>query len=78
MTGSDVSHSSDEADGVVVFSPSELRLRGLLLVNYTRRRIKRAKTKRNNERFAGHFGASPAVVANFFESRIDLVTNQHD
>ena len=67
MTDSDVSHSSDEPDGVVVFSPSELRLRGLLLVNYTRQRIKRAKTKRNNERFAGHYGASPAIVAKIWE-----------
>ena len=59
--------SSDKPDGVVVFSPSEMRIKGLLLVNYTLRPTKRARTKRNNERFAGHFGASPAVICKILE-----------
>ena len=53
--------SSDDGN-LVVFSPSEPRMKGSLLVNYTVRRIKRAKTKQNDERFSGHFGASPAVL----------------
>ena len=48
-------------------TPAEIRLMGLLLVNYTRKQIQKAKTKRNVQWFVGHFGASPAVMAQMWE-----------
>ena len=68
--------SGDEANfpvNLVVFSPSELRTNGLRLVNHAVKRIKKAKTKRNNERFSGHFGASPAVLCRIIQ---DLQTTE--
>ena len=59
--------SSGFFDGLVVYSPAEIRMIGLRLVNYTPKRIRKAKTKRNNEQFVGHFGASPAIVAKIWE-----------
>ena len=75
VTAIDCDDASDDADDVVVFAPSEFMDVGLRLVNYTTRRIKRAKTKRNIERFIGHFGASPATVAKIWE---DLQTTSID
>lgn len=62
-----ISIESDQTDDVVVCSPTELRRRGLRLVNYTKKRLRKAKTKKNNERFVGHFGASPSVIAQMWE-----------
>ena len=67
MIDEDSSYSSGFLEGLIVYSPEELRLKGLLLVNYTRKRIRKAKTKRNNERFAGHFGASLAILCQIWE-----------
>lgn len=68
MTGLQSDTESDDTAGVVVvYAPHEIRRVGLLLVNYTKQRLKRAKTKRNNSRFKGHFGASPAVAAKTLE-----------
>jgi len=52
---------------VVVYTANEILKKGLLLVNYSRRRIRRAGKKRNEERFKGHFGSSPVVIAHIFE-----------
>ena len=64
-------HSDSEL--VVILTANEIMKHGLQLVRYTRKRIKRAKTKRNIERFKGHFGSQPVVVAQIWE---DLQTTQ--
>ena len=66
---------STDNGSVVIYTTAELLKRGLLLVNYTRRRIRRAKKKRNLERFVGHFGANPTIVAQIWE---DLQTTNDD
>jgi hypothetical protein len=67
-------NDDDELDPhIVVFTAEEIMRHGLLLVNYSRKRIKKAKTKRNIERFKGHFGSKPAVIAQIWE---DLQTTQ--
>lgn len=64
----DISITSDQTDDdVVVYSPSELTYRGLRLVNYTKKRLRKGKKKKNIERFKGHFGASPALIAQLWE-----------
>ncbi len=59
--------SDDESFEAVVYTPDELLNIGLRLVNYRTRRIKRAKRKTNVERFVGHFGSKPHVVALIWE-----------
>jgi len=60
--------SEDDVDpDVVVFTPDEILNKGLRLVNYSPRRIRRAKRKRNIERFKGHFGSEPVVLAQIWE-----------
>lgn len=61
------SESNEAFSGIVVYTAAEIRMKGLLLVNFKRRRIRKAKTKRNNRRFKGHFGASPSIVAQIWE-----------
>jgi hypothetical protein len=64
----DISASEDEHDDTVIaLTPDEILKRGLLLVGYTRKRIKRAKRKVNLSRFKGHFGSSPRVIAQIWE-----------
>jgi hypothetical protein len=69
------SDDDDDDDDIEceVYTANEIMKQGLLLVNYTRRRIKRAKMKRNIERFKGHFGSKPSVIAQIWE---DLQTVQ--
>ncbi len=45
----------DDVDDIecMVYTANEIMKQGLLLVNYTCRRIRRAKLKRNIERFKG-------------------------
>ena len=50
-----------------VYTANEIMKTGLLLVHYTRRRIKRAKRSTNINRFKDHFGARPHVVAQIWE-----------
>lgn len=50
-----------------VFTADEILWKGLLLVNYSWKRIRRAKKKRNIHRFKGHFGSKPIVVAQIWE-----------
>lgn len=74
----DYAGDEDEEDhsdigSVMVLTADEIMKHGLKLVKYTRRRIKRAKTIRNIERFKGHFGSQPVVVAQIWE---DLQTTQ--
>lgn len=62
--GDDSSNGSDDA---VVHTPGEIRRRGLLFVNCTKKRLRKAKTKRNDERFKGHFGCFPVVLAKMWK-----------
>ena len=60
----------DASTQYVIFTAKEIMKLGLVHVHilYTRRRIKRAKTKRNIERCVGHFGSTkPLVVAQVWE-----------
>jgi hypothetical protein len=52
---SDDDDDDDDDIECMVYTANEIMKQGLLLVNYTRQRIKRAKMKRNIERFKGHF-----------------------
>jgi hypothetical protein len=64
----DISASEDEHDDTVIaLTPDEILKHGLLLVGYTRKRIKRAKRKVNLGCFKGHFGSSPRVIAQIWE-----------
>jgi hypothetical protein len=71
----ELSDDDDNDDDIecVVYTANEIMKQGLLLVNYTRKRIRRAKMKRNIERFKGHFGSKPSVIAKIWE---DLQTTQ--
>ena len=51
-----------EPEVEVVYTLDEILQSGLELL-YTKGRIKRAKKKRNMERFHGHYGCSPRIVA---------------
>jgi len=62
---SDDDHSTGPE--IVVYTPDEILQKGLRLLNYSRRRIRRAKKARNIERFKGHYGSEPVVVAQIFE-----------
>jgi hypothetical protein len=64
---SDTSSSDDSFSDVVVYTPDEILRKGLRLVNYSKKRIRRAKKVRNIERFKGHYGSEPVVVAQIFE-----------
>lgn len=59
--------SDNTAGVVVVHSPNEIRRVGLLLVNHSKKRLRRAKTKHSNNQFKGHFGAFPSAVAKTWE-----------
>ena len=57
----------------IVYTTNEIMEQGMLLIFYSCRRIKRAQRKRNIERFKGHFGSKPSVIAQIWE---DLQTKQ--
>lgn len=61
------SNSDAYPPGMVVYTPNEIMKRGLYLIHYTARRIKRAKKAVNIERFKHHFGSEPVVIAAIFE-----------
>lgn len=65
--GSDESDGSDLNNHAIIYTPEEILKVGLKRVNYSRRRIKRAKRRRNIERFVGHYGAPPFILAQIFE-----------
>ena len=62
--------SSAFLDDLIVYTPAEIWMRGLQLVDYTPKRIPKAKTKRNDERFAGHFGQCGDPDPGFDYSRV--------
>ena len=68
MSNLDVSHESDESSipNMVIYTPNEIMKLGLRQF-YTVKRIKRAKTKVNIERFVFWYGAEPKVAAQIFE-----------
>jgi hypothetical protein len=51
----------------MIYTTNGIMKQGLLLVNYICQRIKRAKMKRNIERFKGHFGSKPSVIPHIWE-----------
>jgi hypothetical protein len=66
--------NDDDHIECMMYTANEIMKQGLLLVNYTHRRIKRATKKFNVERFKGHhFGSKPSVIAYIWE---DLQTTQ--
>jgi len=67
MVDNESEEDSDVDPNVVVYTSGEIMRRGLLLVNYTRRRIKRAKKWTNEDRFVTHFGSHPLILAEIFE-----------
>ena len=68
------SDEDDEHDnGLLVYTANEIMKIGLLLVGFTRRRLRRAKKKTNLDRFRGHFGSNPNVIAETLE---DLQTTE--
>jgi hypothetical protein len=69
----DVDESDDENETAIVFTVQEILKAGLRLVGYKRRRIRRAKYKTNINRFRGHFGSNPDVIADIWE---DLQTTE--
>lgn len=50
-----------------IYTPKEFLEHGLKLVGFSKKRIKRAKPKRNNTRFKGFFGVKPYVAAKVWE-----------
>ena len=73
----DVSSIDDHIDSCVVYTAKEILEQGLLFVNYTRGRIKRAKTKQNMERFKGHYRSKPTVIVQIWEDLQTLVLLFH-
>jgi hypothetical protein len=77
LTNTMVEVASDEDDehdnGLLVYTANEIMKIGLLLVGFTRRRLRRAKKKTNLDRFRGHFGSNPHVLAEILE---DLQTTE--
>jgi len=70
MSDEEVSSGSDDDEvnpALVVLTVEEILRKGLLLVNYSRKRIRKAKKKRNLERFRGHYGSDPIVIAQIWE-----------
>ena len=60
--------SDDSLSDAVVYTPNEILHKGLCLINYSPKRIQRAKRDRNIKRFKGHYGVEPVVVAQIFEN----------
>ena len=73
LSGSESSDDDGEVLVVDIKTPREILTIGLRLVNYTWRRIRRAKAKTNINRFKGHFGTTPVVCAQVYE---DLQRNR--
>jgi hypothetical protein len=70
----EVASDDDEHDnGLLIYTASEILKIGLHLAGYKRRRIRRAKKKTNLDRFRGHFGSNPNVLAEILE---DLQTTE--
>jgi hypothetical protein len=70
----EVASDDDEHDnGLLVFTANEILMIGLKLVGYKKRRIRRAKKQTNLDRFRGHFGSNPNVLAEILE---DLQTTE--
>jgi hypothetical protein len=68
------SDEDDEHDnGLLVCTENEIMKIGLRLVGFSRRRLRRAKKKTNLDRFRGHFGSNPKVIAETLE---DLQTTE--
>jgi hypothetical protein len=64
----EVASDDDEHDnGLLVFTANEILMIGLKLVGYKKRRIRRAKKQTNLDRFRGHFGSNPNVLAQLLE-----------
>jgi hypothetical protein len=71
----EVASDDDEHDnGLLVFTANEiLMIRLKLVLGYKKRRIRRAKKQTNLDRFHGHFGSNPNVLAEILE---DLQTTE--
>ena len=65
----EVASDDDEHDnGLLVFTANEiLMIRLKLVLDYKKRRIRRAKKQTNLDRFRGHFGSNPNVLAEILE-----------
>jgi hypothetical protein len=60
----EVASDDDEHDnGLLVYTANEIMKIGLLLVGFKRKRLRQAKKKTNLDRFRGHFGSNPNVLA---------------
>ena len=57
----------ESQDVSTIYTADEIMKIGLKRVNYKRKRIKRARRKRNVRRFVGHFGVPPTVAAQVWE-----------
>lgn len=69
IISSDDDGDDDDDGGVtVILTADEILMHGLKYVGYTDRRIARVKTEKTNiDRFVGHFGSTPVVVATIWE-----------
>lgn len=56
----------DSIGNTVVYTESEVLVRGLLKARFTLRRIKRAKAKTNRERFESHYGVTCTIAVRVF------------
>ena len=70
MSDDKISSGSDDVEvdpSLVILTVEEILRKGLLLVNYSKKRIRKAKKKRNLERFRGHYGSYLIVIAQIWE-----------
>jgi hypothetical protein len=68
------SDDDDEHDnGLLIYTANEIMKIGLVHVGFKRNRLRRAKKKTNIDRFRGHFGSNPNVIAEILE---DLQTTE--
>jgi hypothetical protein len=68
------SDDDDEHDnGLLIYTANDIMKIGLLHVGFNRSRLRRAKKKTNIDRFRGHFGSNPNVIAEILE---DLQTTE--
>jgi hypothetical protein len=61
------SDDDEHYNGLLVFTANEILKIGLQLVGYEKRRIQRAKKQANLDRFRGHFGSNPNILAEILE-----------
>lgn len=61
---------------VIVHTQDEILYKGLKLVHFTSKQIKKAKRKRNYVRFKGHFGSHPDVIAVLWEDLQTTAINE--